>query len=265
LPVVVIVGVFLLKHYVSRKLDKATDGIVGSAREMVAKNKALFTEEYEVRGATEADWEKLDRDWYEAKTAEMEALGFRRVGGVGDIVSVTVEKATGMTTVIRQMVSGDGTTAGGIYHVPLAKLPSFMEGKRLLITEFESEFGDGTFLITGNTKESNLATSPPEVHNTKFSLDTPVAELLAAHEKEKANLLAAKGGQCVRIATAQDLEELHRRQQVVRAKFRKGIGYLDPEEVKRVALAGKKGEDEGFVDVITRSADKARKEEMGEE
>ena len=259
LPVVLFSAVILLKQYFVRKLDKSLGGMVGPWREMVAKNKALFTDELEVREATDADFAKLDREWYEATAAEFERLGFRRFG---DVVSVTVEKATGMTTVIRQFLSGDGTTVGGIYHVPIET--QRLAGKKLLTVEFESEFGDGTFLITGNTAETNLATSPPEIHTSKHPIDTPVGELLAAHEKEKANLLAAKGGECVRVSTPEDLLELHRRQQRVRAKFRKEIGYIDPEEVKRVAVAGGRSEEDAAVAIAKASAEAARREEMRE-
>jgi len=207
----------------------------------------------------EEDFAGLDREWYEATTEALRGLGF---GHAGDEVNVTIQKATGMTTVIREMIGPDGTTIGLMYHVPVAKLPARLEGKKMLTVEFETEFSDESFLTTANTAETNLATAPPGIHSVKHPMETGVGDILASHEKEKANLLAAKSGaNCVVMSTLKDITECHRRQQLMKAKFRKGIGYVDPEEVRRIATANKQGD--AVTEIATAGADIARREELG--
>ena len=264
LPAVFLVLAFVLRAYFVRKLNKTLgDSSLGDmlepARNMIERNKQLFAEVQEMRLANEEDFAALDRDWYETATAEVQALGFRHLG---DLVNATVERAVGMTIVLRTFVSPDGTTSCALYHVPMSKLPARLQGQKLYTIDFESEFSDGSFALTSNTQEAEQATSPPQIHRTRLPLATPIAELAAAHEKEKATVLAEKPGvNCLTISTLEEGMESQRRQHVIKAAFRKGIGYLDPEEVRRI-ISLNKPDNEGAVALATATAELARQEEL---
>ena len=95
---------------------------------------------------------------------------------------------------------------------------------------------DGSFLLTSNTRDSDLTTPPPMLRRHRHPADTPLADLLPMHESEKASLLANQPGlSCTVVLTADDATQFQGRQQAIKAAFRKGIGYVDPEEVRRIA------------------------------
>jgi hypothetical protein len=214
-------------------------------------------ERFEYRDATEADFEPLDRDWYDAVTAELQLAGYRNLG---DVVNVTVERASGVSPVIRRMLSEDGTTAVGVYHLVIRG-----GAKQSYVIDAESEFSDGSFLLTNNTAEADQTTSPPMIHRQRLPANTPLAELLRRHESEKVTTLAAKPGlSCTVMSTADDVMDFQQRQQAIKAAFRKGIGYVDPEEVRRIAEA-RPHVDEATKAAVVASAELARREAQAED
>jgi hypothetical protein len=255
IPFLMIVLGLAVRWYFTRRITSALKDVLDPAREMVQRNKAIFAERHEYRDATDADFAGLDRDWYESTTRELQSSGHRRLG---DVVNQTIERA-GLLTVIRRMTSADGTTMLGLFH--FAHAPGTPGARDFRTVDVETEFTDGTFLLTSNTAQSDLTTTPPALHRSRHPTDTPVADLLRSHESEKATLLASKAGvSCVIISSAEEMMESQHRQQVIKAAFRKGIGYLDPEEVRRIAKLTVP-DDEAAQAIAVASADIARREE----
>ena len=85
------------------------------------------------------------------------------------------------------------------------------------------------------------------------------------HESEKVALLAQHPElRCTVMSTAEDVMESQHRQQAIKVAFRKGIGYVDPEEVRRIAARSAPG-DEARQDAAALSAELARREALEEE
>ncbi|MDB5173206.1 MAG: hypothetical protein JWN51_1979, partial [Phycisphaerales bacterium] len=94
-------------------------------------------------------------------------------------------------------------------------------------------------------------------HKLRRPIGTPISEMLKDHEAEKQKLLAAKEGEsCVASLTLADAIELQKRQQAVKNAFRKQIGYVDPEEVRRIA--NRTAEGAVIADAAADAADEAR-------
>jgi hypothetical protein len=256
MPVAILVGLNLFFHVLARRLSKQLktvgDQIVGSAR-------AMYGQAHEYREATEADFAGLDRDFYESSKRQLESLGWRHLG---DVVDATIEQLNGAASVIRVMTSPDGTTYVGFFHLraSFAHLPD----EAILTYDVTSEFTDGEFLLISNTAQTNLMTTPPGIRNLKFPRQTPLEELLAAHEAEKQKLLAARapGGGCVVVSTLADAIESEKRQQAIKNKFRTGVGYVQSGEVKRIAATVDPTGDVG--DDIADAVDEARRRQRPE-
>jgi hypothetical protein len=264
IPLLVTLVGLLIAWYVARKLKRiiqndlgpAMDSVLSAGRAIIGQNKALYDPPHEFRDAGDDDFSALDRTWYDATTAELETTGYRPLG---DIVDVTIEQAMGVSTVIRRLISADGTTMVGLYHVATP------DGHNFRITDLETEFTDGTFHVTTNSGDGDLTTPPPQIHANRRPGDTPLAELLQLHEAEKTRLLATRPGvQCIAMHSADDLMASQRRQQEIKANFRKNIGYVDPAEVARIADASPDG-DEMSKALIVKSVELAKEEEKRRE
>jgi hypothetical protein len=249
-------------------IGKFSKGLNKAALEMVQSNKGMYGAVHEFRAAEEEDFEGLSDVYYEQTKRALEEKGFRHLG---DVVDSTIEEQNGISPPIRVLASVDGATQVGIYHVKLLHVPSALAGRDMLMCDVSTEFSDGTFLLTSNTQESDLTTPPPRIQRRQHPLETTPLNLVAAHDAEKEKLLAAKPGvDCVRVSTLDDALESEKRQQEAKNAFRKEIGYVDPEEVGRIADGiGEDDDDDDdddndeFADAIKKAVDEARKKERG--
>lgn len=255
IPFLLITFGFGVQWFFHRKMNAALKDVLDPARKVVADNKVYFAEQHDYRDAVETDFAGLDVDWYQQSTAQLEAAGFRRLG---DVVNATIERQANVRPVLRRMVSADGTTTAALFHLVLPNKPD----KSFRTIDLETEYTDGTFCLTSNTADTDLTTSPPALHRNRQPAATPLADLLASHEAEKQKLLAAKPGvSCVVVTTAEDSMAAQRRQQVIKNAFRKGIGFVDPEEVRRIAEK-KAPDDQALQALAAASADIARREDL---
>lgn len=250
-------AMFLLVGWMKRKL-----GNIGA--DMLGQTRALYEKLHEFRPAAEADFKGLDRDYYENTTRELLGRGFRQLG---DLVDQTIEETSGVVAPIRVLVSADGATTAALYHLVPPGMPP--DADKLLMCDVTTEFDDGTFLMTSNTEGSDLMTPPPQIQRRQFPLRTRVAEMLAAHASDLDQLTAKKasdgggGASPVIIETVADALASERRQQAAKNAFRKGIGYLDPEEVRRIAESA--DAEPGVADLAAEAADEARRKRTDED
>jgi len=242
---------------ITKELKGAMEELSKAGGDMVAGNKAMYGTIHEFRPASDEDFESLDPQLYEDAQDHLEKLGYRHLG---DVVDQTIEETNGMTTVLRVMSSTEGSVAAGVYHFKPPAMPRGFEGKDMVMLDLSTEFSDGSFLLTANTKGLDLTTTATGLHRIRLELDTPIEQLVAAHETEKQKLLAAKQGvSVVTIHTLSDALESEKRQQAVKNAFRKQIGFVDPEEVRRI---GHRVDDSGLIgDAAANAAEQARKKE----
>jgi hypothetical protein len=266
LPVTAILFGMLVQWYFHRRIAHSLKDVLDPALDRVRKNKAVYGEPHEYRAAADADFAGADREWYEASTRELAACGYSQLG---DVVNATLEKVYGVSTVNRFLVSADGTTIGVLFHLVLPVAEGRPEPKEFRTSDFESEFTDCTFLLTSNSVESALMTSPPAIEQRRHPRETPLAELAKLHEADKAAILAAKqdgaaAAVCVRISTLAEALESMRREHAIKSAFRKGIGYVDPEEIRRIARFSGAGDEVGEAMAVA-SMDLARRQEARRE
>lgn len=204
-----------------------------AAEQILAGTRGMYEKEHTFRGATDADFAGLDRDWYARHTQELTDRGYRHVG---DVVDDTIAQLTGVTPVIRLHVSPDGTTTVAMYHLVPPNPAPREAGQAIGTFDVVTEFTDGTFLCTVNTLGQDVMTPPPGLERRQFARHTTLADLLRTHEPEKHKLLAAKSAAvgCVVIVTLADALDSEKRQQSLKNAYRKKIGYVHAEEVRRI-------------------------------
>jgi hypothetical protein len=230
LPLVLIALAAVVIRYwfrrVTKDLEKAT-------ADMTGQTKAMYDRIHEFRDATNEDFKDVDQGAYEQAARDFADAGFR---SLGDVIDQTIAELGQTSPPIRVMASADGTTLAALYHFKNPMMPQSANNESTLICDLTSEFDDGSFLVTSNTEGLDLMTPPPQIQRRQLPLETASDMQRARHETEKQKLLAAKSGAtCIAVSTLGDALEMEKRQQAIKNAFRKGIGYLDPAEVRRIA------------------------------
>jgi len=255
LPVILIYGVVFAVKVIVWKFTK---DISGAAKGILDINKAMYSEIHEYRPAEDEDFEGLDRSFYDGTRDLLAAQGFTHLG---DIVDATIEEKTDHATPIRVLNAPGGTTQASLYHFKLPKMHGPLGDTPRLMIDVTTEFSDGSFLMTSNTQGSDLMTPPPLITRKHFPLGTPVTDVIAAHEAEKQTILASKPGvTAVVMTTIEQVITSEKRQQAIKNAFRQGIGFADPEEVKRITSEIPDAGD--IPDELSKAVDDARKREQ---
>jgi hypothetical protein len=257
-PLVVVV---LLTLFVRRMLGRVASRLESAGEALIDRQKVLYGATHERRPATAEDFAPLDRDFYDSAAAQLVEMGYRQLG---DIVDVTIEKVEQVSPVIRVLTSADGTTLVGLYHLRPRRVPERMKDLRLVFCDAQSEVATrGEFLITCNSQGFNQMTPPPKIHPLQLPLETSVQEVKQSHEARKQKYLAAHpDARFVRIDTLAEAMASQDRQQIIKNEFRSDIGYIDPEEVRRIARAGDHSEE--IADQAAEAFDRARRNERGD-
>ena len=210
LSLLLLAGVWYVKRRVAR--------VVGPMMAMIGQQSSLWADDQQHRPAVAADFAALDRDWYQATTAALVAVGYRHLG---DVVNQTMAEAAGRPTVLRVLASADGTTAAAVYHV---RLPTGSDR----VVEFDTELTDGTFVVTGNSADEDLITPTPAIRRHRELADTPPGELVRAHA---ANLA---GRDVIPVRTLADVLAAHARQYRLKAAHRKSVNAPAGDDVRRI-------------------------------
>ena len=277
LPMLVMWGIQLFFKFMFKRI---AGELSKAGRAMIDETEQLYGKIHEFREADGDDFEGLDSSHYRETERRLAGMGYRKLG---DVVDETIEEVKGTVTPIRVMASADGTTTAGFYHFVNedADVDDDEEdgdedpdedgdGKEkqprdFFVCDLGTEFTDGTFLLTSNTEGFDVMTSPPRIARRKLPLATPVAELLAHHEAEKQKLLAAKraggGVTCVVVSTLEEALAAEKRQQAAKNEFRKQIGFVDPEEVRRMGEKVDGGE--GLGDMMARAVEEEKRKREG--
>lgn len=202
------------------------------AKRMISRTGAMYESAHEYRAASQEDFYGLDLSFYDQSRDKLLSLDFQYVG---DIVDETIEELGYPTVPIRLLTSPSGATVACVYHLRMQS--PMVRGGRSGVRFFEvgSEFSDGSFLMTSNGAEHDLLDSPHTIRKCRHPLDTPVEVLLQLHEKEKGTILDSNPG--LAIVPARTLDEVlagtHRQQQI-KIEFRRSIGFLRGDEVRRI-------------------------------
>ncbi|MHC4848598.1 MAG: hypothetical protein ACYTEG_09105 [Planctomycetota bacterium] len=146
---------------------------------------ALYGGAHDVREVRLARYPALDLGFYDDGSRRLAALGYRFLH---DIEDLTVSEATGMPTCIRAHAGDHSATRAGLMHLRVRGwqrivAPLFGMPRDLFAVEFITEFADGRFLITNNTKGVGEMPMPENWVFEKFAPDTAFERIEARHRE----------------------------------------------------------------------------------
>lgn len=213
------------------------------ARRMQQTVDALYGGAHQRRLSSLDRFPRLDRGFYEAATARLQAAGFVMLGDIEDL-TVNALPVT-RPTILRVLRSADGITTAAIYESVMrgvAALLVRLQGGpwRAQVVELETVLDDGTFLGTGNAFAAAAIDQPPQIRVLHLPPGTTVDELLARHAERLREALAAVPGVApVPVTTLEEALHHQDRSEEIKAAFRRARGGgLSGEEIVRTAMPG---------------------------
>ncbi len=208
-----------------------------AAREIVDDSKALYSTRHEFAEIRAEDFRDLDHQFYNRAEAELEALGF---GHVADIEDLTVSRQfPAMRTFIRLLTGDQRSTTASIYHLKFRRFYRCLQLVGLLaqkpfFIDLESEFSDGTFLVTSNTRGIDLSSDVPGVCRQALPQATAIAAVVAAH-REAFRQMCQGQRTVTKVSTLAEMRALQDRLQAAKNRHKKSLGYVDAEQLARAA------------------------------
>ena len=165
---------------------------------------------------------------------------------LGDVEDVTLTRATPYLhrVFIRTLVSRDGTILAGIFDAKpkgFISLFSWLLGsRREKITEFETEFSNGCFILTTHAQASQQIALPLEIIPQYLPKKTPPLELLKYHKTRVAAYLKQYSDvQPIVIRSLEEgLESQHRAEALKSAHRQSQGGGVTLKEIKDIAKDG---------------------------
>jgi len=211
----------------------------GSSGDPVKATEKLYAGPHEFRGAAPQEFPHLDLAFYDETQAWMEGHGFRVLGDVEDVTASSAYP--NMRTFLRVMVSNDGTVPAACYHVNLRGWMRVLQWVGVLprvlkVLDFETEFNDGTFLTTSNSKGLDMMSEVPGHRKVQYPQATSFEEMLEVHRSILAQWTRADPSyQPLRMSSLDDVMASQKRSQQITSEFRQKSGYVSEEEMQRMA------------------------------
>jgi hypothetical protein len=246
-----------------------------TAKAIVASMKNHYGAPHTVVPADESQFDHLDLNGYRTFQAALESEGFLALGNV-EILEVSQSPTTLIArTMIRCMISGDGTTYAGYYQVRpriwrrLKLLVRGLINLRLIAAplnfitgmltrhclEFETELNDGRFLITSNAEAAARITGPRSIESNIRPYSTPTAALLQAHQRRLGELVAETNAKPLILRTYADVEGMQKRQNAQKIAHRATVQWVTYAELERMSGGNVEQAEEVFEEVRKLLAD----------
>lgn len=242
-----------------------------SARDLMSYMRDMYGQQHIFRKVDSKDFRNVNQKFYRRSQSTLEALGFRYLIDIEDTTLNEVENAhknkpktkkpfiaslsswwrflsqpifiipkCNTNTFIRLMISDDHASIAGIYHFPTSSwwirflqfLRCYPQG--IFTIDFETEFSDGTFLITGNTQEMSFMTDIPGIHRQLLPAQTSIEKSLVQH-RQVLQHMESGDTEANLVNSWPEVEAMQQRLQEILNGHRQSVGYITGEDVERIA------------------------------
>ncbi len=200
-----------------------------NARRRVA---SLCVEEHQMATVNAIDYRHLDYAFYENGRRTLENHGYRFLADREDL---TFRRDNGLRIAIRSLLSHDGATLAGLYHLRQRWLYRLLGAPDCRILDLETRFANGDWLITSNATAAGALSQPPGVNSVFLPVKTPLETIIEAHQQRLAAYQQAHPDTALnRAATLEDADRLAADLQRRKALHRQATG-LTREELQKIS------------------------------
>lgn len=206
------------------------------AKDILEDTKRIYVETHWYKVVDQADFRHLDLGFYETAMRKIEAHRFRQVA---DVENLTLKESTvDPRTFIRVGLSFDGTIQSAIYQIKPKwwfRLIFFLTGLKLGKTiEFETEFSDGSFVVTSNARNAALFDSPPLIDSEFLPDEISVEVLVERHRTRIEDHIYKTDASPVQLFSLKDVLESQHRMEKIKSDFRRRVGWIKKSEWDRM-------------------------------
>ena len=200
-----------------------------------------------------ADFAHLDLNAYESFRLEMEVCEFKYLADLEIVGLFDSPNSLLVRTMIRCMASNNQFVVCDYYQTK----PRIFRYLKLLVMgmlnfhfgealhfffngvqnrhyhEFETEFSDGTFLVTSNAESASLISSPSVIENNYFPYGTPPAKLLQFHSSRIEEIVREKPDLVpVGVQSLPQFLLMQQRLSTIKAAHRASIQWISKAELE---------------------------------
>jgi hypothetical protein len=241
LNIAIFVVIFIILSKVFTHFNPAADG---AAKKIHKQLEELYAGLHQFQEVTPREFPHIDTAHYDQCERWLAGQGFRKLGDIEDLTLSKVYPE--LRTFLRVFVSHDGSIAAACYDINPRGWMKLAQWVRLMPRNFrtldlETEFINGAFLRTSNALGKQLMDAPPSISQNLLPDTTTFEDLLNAHSSAIHEWRQADEGFAPKLhRTLDDVIGMQHREQDITNAWRKEIGYVTPEEMKR--MAGKSGQ-----------------------
>jgi hypothetical protein len=213
------------------------NSIEKTAADIKKLNEQIYVPRHEYRPVDARLFRHLDLHFYDTVRNAFVAQGCTPLGDVEDVTLKGT--ANDPRTFIRFLVSEDHTICIGLYQPKPKFLMRFLlwifRIKLGKIIDCETELSNGGYIVTSNATEAAKLTSPPGFDVKFFPTDTDHNTIFQAHLQRLTDLLNSNPStRATTMRTSEEALEMQHRMQTAKAAYRKGIGYVTEEELRKL-------------------------------
>jgi hypothetical protein len=198
---------------------------------------SIYVPRHEFRPVDARTFRHLDLHFYDEARDNFIAQGCT---WFGDYEDLTLKSSGGdLQTFFRNLITEDRTICIGLYH-PKPKfwirLILWMHRVKLgKIMDCETEFSSGEYIVTSNAAEAGKLNTPPSFDMKYFPVDTSYETIFQTHRQRVMDFLTANPNiSATTLQSPEEVLEMHNRINIAKAAYRKGIGNITVDELKRL-------------------------------
>ena len=225
-----------------------------AAERILAKAKKSYSSPALVVRTNESEYGHLDLEFYRRFQEILEAKGYRFLSDVKILGISDTPDSPLVPTMIRSMVSRDGTTKAGHYQATprmrrrvttvlagILTLRFLTQPRRFLQSlttkqcdDFESEIA-GTYIVTSNAEGAQTIGMPKAIDTRFFPYGTPLEEVRAAHEARLKAAIKRTGAAPTTMTTLEDTFAMGARLKELKNAHRAASSWVTQDELRAAA------------------------------
>lgn len=204
------------------------------AKKMLDSLEQIYIDKHECRVVDASDFSHVDLEYYDQTATTLQNKGFLILGDIEDLTLSQVYPD--WRTFTRVLLDENGTIVSSIYHLKPLSPSAKQKPRSHKVVDFDTEFTNGSFLITSNAKRGKCMSQSSQVMAMCLSSQISTTRLLKIHEKRVRTYHEQNPQtQALCFRSLEDVLNSGNHLMAIKSAYRKSIGggYLK-EEMERV-------------------------------
>jgi len=207
-----------------------------TASELLKFIEENYKSEHHYASVDLSDFSHVDKRFYQKESEQFTKHQFIHVEDCEDLTISNAQDRTLKRVPIRVMVSQDGTVMVGIYHPKIRsiflRILLFIIRQRLgKIIDLETEFEDGSFVVTSNAMAASPMSLPKLISCEYLPKNTKAEDLLKIHTQRVSDHSQIHKARPRFSKTIEEIRASQNRMNALKAAFRSEIGGITEEEL----------------------------------